>query len=298
MAPKPCTPTPPNVRTDAIALSPNGRTVWATVSSGTVIRAYARKGFAPGRTIDVGGAPAGIAITPDGRTALVVTAAHDRPGLTVVDLRTGKTERLSVGPKPHSVAISGNGRMAYVTGGGSAGTLTPVRLSNHHVGHPIAVGRDPHGLAVTPDGDHALVALNGDARVALIALAHPRVVKRIPTPQFPSRVAISPDGTRALVTHNGLGNRTITPINVKTGKRGKVAPVGLDPAGIAYAASGTALVTAMGSGRVAVVDGRTGTRRKLVRTGGSPRSVAITGRTGVVADAVTGRLTSVRLGVL
>lgn len=297
-AAKPCTPAPPGVRTDAIAVTPSGRTIWATDSSGTTIRAFARKDFTPGASIDVGGTPVGIAIAPDGRTALVTTAAYDRPGLAVVDLRTGKVVRLAVGPRPHSIAFSPDGRLAYVTGGAGAGTLTPVRLKNRHAGQPINVGRDPQGIAVSPDGKHALVALNGDSRLALVSLAHPRVVKRIRTPAYPSRVAISPDGRRALVTHNGYGNRKITPVDLKKRKSGPATNVGLDPAGVAYAASGTAVVTAMGTGRVAVVNGSTGRRRKLLTIGGAPRGVVVAGRTGVIADALTGKLTAVRIGVL
>ncbi|MCW2999781.1 MAG: beta-propeller repeat protein [Solirubrobacterales bacterium] len=293
---KPCEPTPPGVRTTAIAATRDGRTFWTADAAATTITAHRRDDLRRGRSIDVGGAPVDIAIAPDGRRALVTTASYDNPGLVLVDLRTGHVDHLDVGPEPYAVAFTASGRSAYVSGGGREGTLTRVDPRTGRVHAPVPVGAHARGLALHPDGKHALVALNGEAAVAVVALRKGRIVRRIATPLFPAQLAVSPDGRRALVTHNGFGDRRVTPLDLVAWRARRPIATGLDPAGVAFGRSGTlALVANAGAGTVCVLDARTGRRRRRVTTGGTPRHVVISGRQGIVADGHTGRLTAVRL---
>jgi len=303
--PRECTPTPPGIATGAIAVTPDGRTIWTTDTHATTITAHRRSDLLRGRSIDVGGAPVGIAIAPDGRLALVTTAAYDRPGLAIVDLLTGEVDRLDVGAAPRAVVFAPNGRSAYVAGGGREGTLTRVELRSGHVHAPIAVGADPHGLAVLPDGKHALVALNGAGAVALVTLTgkhqvggseNGRVrnpgVRRIATAPFPHELALSRDGTRALVTHNGFADRRLSRIDVERRRVTRRLTVGSDPSGVAFSRAGHAVVACTGTGSVTVF----AARRRTVKVGGAPRALAIAGTTALVADTRSGALHRVRLG--
>lgn len=293
----PCMPDPAGIETGAMALTPNGRTIWTTDAHSSTITAHRVRGLKRGRSIDVGGAPVDIAISPRGDLAFVTTAFFDHPGLAVVDLRTGEVDRLDVGPDPHGVALSPSGRSAYVSGGGAKGTLTRVDPATRRVDAPMPVGAHPRGLAVLPGGKKVLVAVNGAAQVAVVAVEHGRVTRRIATAPFPDRLATSPHGSRALVTHNGFGARTATLIEL-TGKKGRrQLRVGADPTGAHFSPSGrTALVTTA-SGIVAVLDGRTGRRRRSVRSAGRPSAVVVVGSRGIVADGRTGSLAAIRLGV-
>jgi DNA-binding beta-propeller fold protein YncE len=294
---KPCEATGPGMRTAAIAVSPDGRTVWTADNAARTITAYRSSDLTPGRSIDVGGAPLSIAISPDGTRALVTTAFYDRPGLAIADLHNGQVERVDVGAEPHAVAFAPNGRTAYVAGGGKDGVLRRVDVRTGHVHAPIALGRYPRGLAIAPDGRHALVALNGDATVAVVALAKNRVARRIKTPAFPSQLAISPNSERALVTHGGFGSRHATPLDLVKWHAGHAIRTGLDPCGVAFDRSGrVAMIANVGSGSVALVDPRTGRRRRTLKPGGAPRAVVAAGSRGFVVDGLTGRLTSIRLG--
>ena len=297
VGPKPCAPTPPSFPTAAIALTPDGRTIWTADAARTTITAHRSSSLARGRSIDVGGAPIGIAISPNGAQALVVTAFFDRPGLAFVDLRSGEVDRIDVGTEPYAVAFARNGRSAYVTGSGHNGTLTRVDARTGHVHDPIAVGAHARGLALHPDGKHALVALNGEAAIAVVALRGRRIARRVATAPFPAQLAVSPDGRRALVTHNGFASRRVTPIDLVHWRAHRQFAVGLDPAGVAFGASGAvALVANSGAGTVFVLDARSGRRRRRVKTGDTPRCVAVAGRRGFVADGRTGRLSAIRLG--
>jgi len=295
---KPCTPTSPGAPTGAIAVTPDGRTVWTTDARGTTITAHRVRDLRAGRSIDVGGAPAGIAVSPHGDIALVTTAFYDRPGLAIVDLRSGEVDRVDVGAEPGAVVFARDGASAYIVGGGDEGTLTRVDLPSAKVHAPLPLGAHPRGLARSADGRYALVALNGVARLAVVRLGRrPRVAHQIETAAFPAQVAISPDGLRALVTHNGFGARAVSRIDLQRRRVGRPVRVGQDPAGVAFSHSGAvAIVTAAGSGVVTLLDGHSGRRRRIVKPGGAPRAVAVSGRRAVVADAGTGKLTTVSLG--
>lgn len=310
-----CAPVPPGVATSAIAVA--GATVWtADAAAGTITSHRGRK-LARRRSIDVGGPPVDIAISPDGRRALVATSSRDASGLAVVDLRSGAVTRLDVGPEPCGVAFSPDGRSAFVTGGGAEGTLRRVVPASGTVGPALALGAHPRAIALLGDGGRALVALNGDSAVALVDLPGRRVLRRIRTAPFPRELAVSADGERALVTHNGFEERTVTllavtapderpgtpPIAHTPGRsslgRGRRVEVGLDPGGAAFAPRGsTALVSATGSGSVVLLDARSGRKRRTIKLGGAPRAVALAANTAFVADAVSGAVKAIRVGSL
>jgi DNA-binding beta-propeller fold protein YncE len=161
------------------------------------------------------------------------------------------------------------------------------------------VGRHPRGLAIMPDGAHALVALNGDSAIAVVALAAHEVARRIPTAAFPYLLAVSPNGKRGFVTHNGYRSRLGTPLDLVHWRARAGVRTGLDPAGVAFDRFGRNVVVAnTGAGTISVLDAHTGRRRRRLTPAGSPRSVAVSGARGYVADGATGRLTTVRLGGL
>lgn len=297
---KPCAPEPEGIPAGSLAASPSGRHVWTTDTRATTITPHHVRTLHRGAPVDVGGAPVAMAITTTakGPVALVTTAAYDRPGLSVVDLTDLSVNRLDVAGDPGALATTRDGHTAWVIGRGAAGTLVEVRPASGRVGRPIRLGSDPLGIALDPQGAFALVALNGEAAVALVDLAAGRVTARIATAAYPAQLALSPDGRRALVTHNGFGARTVSLLDVRRHRVGRRIAVGADPAGVAFSRSGrTAIVTSAGAGTATVLDGRTGVRRRRKTIGGSPRAAVVCGSRGLVADALTGRLTALRLGV-
>lgn len=291
--PTPCAPTPPGLWTSAIAATPGGRTVWTADTGATTITRHRTRDLSRLRSIDVGAAPVALAIAPDGRHALVLTAAHDRPGLVVVDLRGGAVDRLDVGAAPQAVAYTADGRHAWVAGEEGLVRVTPATGA---VGAPIALGGRARGLALHPDGRRALVALHTSSAVAVVALRSRRVTARIAAPAFPSQVAISPRGHRALLTHSGYGARGVTLLDLEQGRALRTLRTGADPTGVAYDRTGAvAIVANAGAGTVSVLDLRTGRHRRRARPGGAPRAVVVAGRRGIAVDGVTGGLTSLPL---
>jgi YVTN family beta-propeller protein len=77
-------------------------------------------------TIDVGDAPAGVAVTPDGATAYVANVVDDT--VSVIDTATNTvTATITVGDGPIFVAVSPDGTRAYVTNQAD-GTVSVISL--------------------------------------------------------------------------------------------------------------------------------------------------------------------------
>jgi DNA-binding beta-propeller fold protein YncE len=291
-----CEPSGPGIAASAIAAGHGGRSIWAANTHLTTITKHDRQ-MKRGRSIDVGGAPRAIAITPGGRLAVVATAFYDRPGVAIADLRGGGVSRVDAGPEPCAVAIGPDGDLAYVTDGSEEGTLTVIDLSGARAGRALAVGRHARGVAVTPDGDTAVVAVGGGRAVAFVDLERMRLIGRVRTLPFPREIAVSPDGERAFVTHNGFGAHQVTVIDIKKRRQVKRTPIGRGPAGLAFNRSGSRALVALGdSGRVAVLDGHSGRRLRSMPVGGFPSAVTSTGNSGFVADRGSGRIVRIRIG--
>jgi DNA-binding beta-propeller fold protein YncE len=280
----------------ALAASPDGRTLWTADTTAAALTALRARDGAKRRTIALPDAPIDLALTPDGRRALVLLGFYERPALAIVDLAAGRViGRHDVGRAARAIVLSRDGRTAYVTGGGQHGWLRRVDARTGAAGRAVAIGRHPRDLALTADGRHVLVTLNGDAVVAVVARRDDHLVTRISTAPFPGQIAAAPRGDRAVVTHDGFGGRAVSFLDIGTLRVARTAPTGPDPAGVAYVGARKVLVAERGRGNIAVLDAHTGARRRRIRTGGWPRAVVVADGRIFVVDEQTGRLSA--LGV-
>ena len=161
----------------------------------------------PGQPIVVGPSPEAMAVTPDGRTVLVLTSAGVT-GVTPVDAVTNRAG------KP--VAIQGAYALAVAPGGGTAyvlampdsdsrqGFVVPVHIRAGTAGTPIKVGLNPVQIAFTPDGKMAYVANYASRSVTPIRLADGRAGPAIATGKIPTRLAVSPDSTTVYVLDSNI----------------------------------------------------------------------------------------------
>ena len=149
-------------------LSSDGQTLWAPdwndqagLPNAREVRSIvpiATATCALGRRIPVPGGPVGITISPDGRTAWLITQGGAT--LTQVTLPLGLVGYVI--PVPDGVdalAIAPDGRTAYAVGSSvdqvgsySDSYVTPVDLVTGVAEAPIILHYDPYGIAVSPDG--------------------------------------------------------------------------------------------------------------------------------------------------
>jgi YVTN family beta-propeller protein len=204
----------------------------STIDSGT--------GQLVGSPIAVGGEqPTSIAITPNGRRAIVIN--HTGSSVTVIETATRKpVKTIPLGSNGEQVAISPDGKTAYITdesdeevhvlnpetaaetgsfevggeveqvafspdGAHAYAGILPEAIAvvntktEEVVGKPIPVGGFAGSIVFTPDGETAYATLGGDKGVVVIDTALAAVVKTIPTPEVPRSLAVSPDGKRLYI---------------------------------------------------------------------------------------------------
>ena len=203
--------------------------------------------------------PLGIALTPDGKLAVVALAVANQ--VAVVNLAAAKViARIAVGVCPYGVAVSPDGRTAFVSnfGGPRAswrdktevsagtkvavdvrsvalrGTVSVIDLRRKKVVAEIPTGIHPEAMTLSPDGQRLyVVAASGDG-IAVIDIAQRRIVADLDTkPQadlpygsLTTGVAVSADG-RTLFAANA-GNNAIALLDPA---RPSDPPYGLLPAG-------------------------------------------------------------------
>ena len=163
----------------ALAISKDGkRLLTANQTSGSVslVDTTSRKIL---HELKTGDRPAGVALSSDGRTAVVSHwFGYDLAILTVSNDRLAILGRVAVGPEPRGVAISKDGKTAYVAVG-VANEVVRVDLDKKEVSGRVAVGREPRGLALSPDGARLVVGNSRGRTFSVVSLADFKVERTI-----------------------------------------------------------------------------------------------------------------------
>src|SRR6266487_4001098 len=208
-----------------VAWSPDGRHAYASAGGNNKLGVYDVAGqhltegdpiAIPTSTASPNPHPAGIAVSPDGKTLYAAENLAD--AVAVVDLATAKvTATVAVGHNPYTVALGPNGRLAFVSNWGAdtdADSVSVIDTATLAVTSTISlapyggapVGSSPNALAVAPNGGTLYVANAGDNDVAVVDLEHASVRGLIPTAWYPTGLELSRDGGRLLVLNaKGLG---------------------------------------------------------------------------------------------
>lgn len=150
------------------------------------------------QAISVGAVPRDVALTPDGRTALVASWCAGE--VAVIDTASGKaTARVAVGLHPRGLAVARDGRTAYVLTGptNAAGELHALDLARREQRVVATVGVDPRQVAVDVDGT-LLVACAGDSTVRRVG-TDGRALAQVGVPAGPRGIAVAPDGASVYV---------------------------------------------------------------------------------------------------
>jgi YVTN family beta-propeller protein len=232
----------------------------------------------PAPPIPVGSGPWGVAVTPDGRVALLTDIATNV--VHVVETGTGAVlAPVSVNSPSLGVAVSPDGSLAMATEFYTS-SVSVIDLATRAVVTTVPVGAYPVGVVFTPDGGQAFVANAGDDSVSVLVISRASGVisvselLRIPVGSVPYGVAIPPDGLLAYVTN--LGADSVSVIETRALAEIAQVPVGTRPRGVAAAPTAPRVYIAnSGAGNLSVIDTRTHTVVATIPVGSGPEGVAV-----------------------
>ncbi|MBS1882080.1 MAG: PKD domain-containing protein [Actinobacteria bacterium] len=235
-----------------------------------------------GAPIPAGEGPNTIAITPNGRRALVGGTGSE--AVTVIETATRTpVATIPLGDHVERIATSPDGKAAYVTveSGEEVFLVNPESNASSTIGS-FKVGGHAFAVAATPDGKQAYVGIETGNVVVVEAGTGNRVGNPIPVGGSPEAIAFTPDGETAYVSVDNEVAIINTALRQVTGH----IPIGLKASGLAVTPDGRRLyATAREAGTVTVIE--TATNAPVgapIAVGGEPQEVAITpdGKTAYV----------------
>jgi YVTN family beta-propeller protein len=197
-----------------IAVTPNGRRLLlTTISSARLAVLDAATGvrqrlIALPQNLQPGGYGR-IAVSPDGRTALV---ANEDSWLAIVNLTAGTARRDLLDMRPRDVGFGTDGGTVYLAGCKTfctSGTVEQLDPAGWQTLRTLTVGPAPYRVALSPDGATAYTTNLGGPSLSVVDLASGAVKATVPVGIEPTGLAVSPDGARIYVVSQTSATLTI-----------------------------------------------------------------------------------------
>lgn len=170
-------------------------------------------------TLPTGGGPHEVAVSPDGRRAVVANYGgrqDEGSTLTLVEVAGAEVLRtIDLGEyrRPHGLEWIAPDRLLVTVEANRA--LLVVEMPGGEILQAIGTGQDvSHMVAATPDGSRAFVANIGSGSVTAIDLAAGEKIRDVATGAGAEGVAVSPDGRRVYVTNREAD--TVTVLDAQT----------------------------------------------------------------------------------
>jgi DNA-binding beta-propeller fold protein YncE len=189
------------------------------------------KGTVEGLEHSVQGPPQAVAVTPDGKLAIVAAPTrYDYAAkkelfdtfLQVVDLETSPPRligKVDVGAHPNGLSINRDGTLLLAAAHDGTVKVLAIEGKNLKPIDSVKVGeKRMSGVSFTHDGKAAIVALRDENGAAVLAIDGAKVTltrERISTGVNPYAIDVSSDGQWAVIGNTGVG-RTVDDADVVT----------------------------------------------------------------------------------
>jgi len=172
-------------------------------------------------TNSVFGPPTNLAITPNGRLAIVASSINNVPDgagwkfvpdnkLYVIDLTTSPPSHIAtveVGKQPSGLDINRAGNLALVTNrAGNSISVLSIEGKSVKLVDTVPMGEQVAAVAFTPDGKRALAAKFPGHKVALLEVDGQKVTYKkydMNVGLWPYNIGVTPDGKLAISANNG-----------------------------------------------------------------------------------------------
>jgi YVTN family beta-propeller protein len=144
------------------------------------------------RRVDVPGAVHHVAVSPDGRTAVVTHP--DGGGISAIDLaRYVVVAEVATGPTPNYAAFAPDGTRLYVSNAGDD-SVSVVDTQTWTALGSMAVGASPEHLVLSEDGTRLYVNNVGDGTVSVLSVSAQKVVQTLSVGEALHGIDLSDDG--------------------------------------------------------------------------------------------------------
>lgn len=230
------------------------------------------------RTISVEASPTGVAITPDGLTALVANSGSDSVSVISLNSETVTyTITVGVGDGPQDLVISPDGTTAFVTNYFSH-DVSVIDIESLLVVNTISLGGAPFSMTLSADGTKAVVP-DSISGIYVIDLTNYDVAYYpLETSSAPVFAAVSPDGMTAYVT--GANTGSVYVVDLASGILISTYPLSLGMIyGITLNAMGDAAYVAVYGGgagsSVVQIDVATGDVLATLTAAGAPETMTL-----------------------
>ncbi len=181
----------------AVRVSPDGTQLFVATGGTTVyiVDVASRQVI---KSVEVGYAPNGFAVNPDGRILYVSSFAGG--SVAEIDMFTGTVLRtFYVGGTPQEMALNRRGTHLYVAN--EAGYLNDIDLLTGQFGQPIQLAGGGFGVGITPDDGQAYVTIPNAGVVQVFSLQTKSLTNTLNVGGNPRRVAFSQAGHIGAITN-------------------------------------------------------------------------------------------------
>ncbi len=177
-------------RTHMVVASRDGRTLFTTNMGSNTVSIIERgaDGSAKQTLVNVGKAPEGLDLTPDGKQ--LWTSDAEGGSVSIVDVATkALVKTFDIGTRrSNRIKFTPDGALALVSDIGP-GELVVVDVKSQTVKKRLPVGRGASGILVVPDGSRAYVAAAGERKLVVVDLKSLEVVGQVATGGGPDGMA-------------------------------------------------------------------------------------------------------------
>lgn len=195
------------------ALTPDATMLLSTSPSTDTVYIFNAKTLQRLAIINVGKAPKGVKVMPNGKFAYVSNQGSNN--ISIIDLNTLKNiGAIKTASGPHNVRFTKNSKLAYVTlqGGAGIGVIDTIKAKMIHI-IPVTGITGAHNLDLSGDEKIAYVR-DFVHHVAVVDLTSEKVLKMLTVGNGHGGIDVFPNGK--FVATAAIGDNFISVINTKT----------------------------------------------------------------------------------
>jgi YVTN family beta-propeller protein len=155
-------------------------------------------------SVEVGGNPVDVKLSPDGKVFYVANQNERFGGVHVIDPKTMRQLKfIPTGAGAHGLYLSRDAKSLYVANR-LAGTISVIDFASRKVRETWEVGGSPDMFQLSPDGTQLWYADRYNSTVSVVDTRSGKLIERIGVGYYPHGLTYFPNVGRFSLGHNGV----------------------------------------------------------------------------------------------